>query len=63
MTVPYSFAPLHRNRQSAPSIATLAFHYYREGKSTEARDFHPEYLRLLQAGTGAKGKDGRKCWK
>lgn len=56
MTVPYSFAPLNRNRQSAASIATLGYRYYKEGKITKAGDFHPEYLRLSQAERERKEK-------
>lgn len=54
--VPYSFAPLHRNRQSAAAVAALAFEYYKEGKITKASEFHPEYLRLSQAERERKEK-------
>ena len=56
LKVPFSFAPLHRNRQSAAAIAALAYLYYKEGKITQAADFHPEYLRLSQAERERKEK-------
>ena len=49
LTVPYSFAPAHMNRQRAASFATLAFSYLREGRCVAAKDHAPEYLRLSQA--------------
>lgn len=49
LTVPYSFAPAHMNRQRAASVATLAAKYYRQGKVRTAAGYTPEYLRLSQA--------------
>lgn len=49
MTVPYSFAPAHMNRQRAAAFATLAFQYLKEGKIVSAGEHAPEYLRLSQA--------------
>lgn len=49
MEVPYSFAPAHRNRQSAASVAVLAQDYYRQGKTQSATEHAPDYLRLSQA--------------
>ncbi len=49
LKVPYHFAPAHRNRQSAASIATLAQNYYLEGKVQNAREHQPDYLRMSQA--------------
>lgn len=49
LTVPYSFAPAHMNRQRAAAFAMLAFTYMKEGKVVAARDHAPEYLRLSQA--------------
>lgn len=49
LTVPYSFAPAHMNRQRAAAFAMLAFQYFKEGKIVAARDHAPEYLRLSQA--------------
>lgn len=47
--VPFSFAPAHMNRQKASSVAALAEIYFAEGKTVNARDHQPEYLRLSQA--------------
>lgn len=49
LTVPYSFAPAHMNRQRAAAFAMLAFQYFKEGKIVAAKDHAPEYLRLSQA--------------
>jgi tRNA threonylcarbamoyladenosine biosynthesis protein TsaB len=52
MTVPYSFAPTHLDRQRAAAVAALAWSYYQEeGQAcmVSADDFRPEYLRLAQA--------------
>ncbi len=47
--VPYSFAPPHRNRQSAASVAWLGQQYAREGKFETADEHAPDYLRMPQA--------------
>lgn len=49
LTVQYSFAPAHMNRQRASAFAMLAFQYFKEGKIVAAKDHAPEYLRLSQA--------------
>lgn len=49
MRVPYSFAPPHMSRQRAGAVAALGMIYYREGKTENARDHRPEYLRMSQA--------------
>lgn len=49
LTVPYSFAPAHMNRQRAAAFAMLAFTYLKEGKTVAAKEHAPEYLRLSQA--------------
>lgn len=49
LTVPYSFAPAHMNRQRAAAVAALAAKYYRQGKVRAAAEYAPEYLRLSQA--------------
>lgn len=49
MQVPFSFAPAHRNRQSAASIAALGMQYAMEGKIVTAMEHGPEYLRMSQA--------------
>ncbi|MGN1146895.1 MAG: tRNA (adenosine(37)-N6)-threonylcarbamoyltransferase complex dimerization subunit type 1 TsaB [Lachnospiraceae bacterium] len=49
LQVPYSFAPAHCNRQRAAAVAALAKCYYEEGRTVNAKDHQPEYLRLSQA--------------
>lgn len=49
VTVPYSFAPAHMNRQRAAAVAALAAVYYGEGRIQTAAEHEPEYLRLSQA--------------
>lgn len=46
--VPYSFAPIHLNRQRASAIGALALSYGEE-KMVTAADHEPVYLRLSQA--------------
>ena len=47
--VPYRFAPAHKAYQSAASIATLGAIYYQKGKTVNADDHAPTYLRKSQA--------------
>jgi len=47
--VPFSFAPAGFNRQRAAAVGALAFRYIREGKTENAGEHQPEYLRLSQA--------------
>ncbi len=49
LTVPFSFAPVHANKQRAGAVAALGSVYYREGKTESADAHRPEYLRLSQA--------------
>ena len=49
MTVPYSFAPAHVNKQRAAAVAALAEIYYRQGKTETAMEHVPDYLRVSQA--------------
>lgn len=49
LTVPYSFAPAHMNRQRAAAVAALAAKYYEQGRVRTAAEYTPEYLRLSQA--------------
>ena len=49
VSVPYTFAPMHRSVQSAASLGYLACTYLREGKTVTATELVPEYLRLSQA--------------
>ena len=49
ITVPYQFAPLHMDRQSAAAVAALGAIYLSEGKAEDAREHKPIYLRKSQA--------------
>ncbi len=49
ISVEYSFAPAHVNKQRAGAIGVRAFEYYKEGRAVDAAEFEPEYLRLSQA--------------
>ena len=49
MTVPYSFAPAHVNKQRAAAVAALGAIYYRQGKTETAMEHVPDYLRVSQA--------------
>lgn len=49
MQVPYSFAPAHKNRQSAAALGVLAAIYYKAGRVETAAEHAPDYLRLSQA--------------
>jgi len=49
MNVKYSFAPAHLSSQRAASVAVLGKVLYEEGKSMNAREILPEYLRPTQA--------------
>ena len=49
LTVDYTFAPAHMNRQRAAAVGALGMKYYAEGKVESAREHQPDYLRLSQA--------------
>ena len=49
LTIPFSFAPAHVNRQRAAAVAALAEVYYKEGKIQTAEEHEPKYLRKSQA--------------
>ena len=49
LTVPFSFAPAHMNRQRAASVAVLGMKLIKEGKAETAAEHRPDYLRLSQA--------------
>lgn len=57
LCVPYTFAPSHRNRQSAASVGTLAIQYYKEGHFESAGEHKPDYLRVSQAERERAEKD------
>jgi tRNA threonylcarbamoyladenosine biosynthesis protein TsaB len=48
-TVPYSFAPIHLNRQRAGAIGALGITYYKQNRIESAAAHEPVYLRLSQA--------------
>ncbi|MDF2511868.1 MAG: tsaB [Herbinix sp.] len=48
-TVPYSFAPIHLNRQRAGAIGALGITYYKQNWIESAAAHEPVYLRLSQA--------------
>ena len=66
LTVPFSKAPAHLNRQRASSLAALASVYVSlkseaeqlDGKLTDADNLAPEYLRLSQAEREKKEREG-----
>ena len=49
LTVSYSFAPAHLNKQRAGAVAALGLRYMAEGRFETAEAHKPEYLRLSQA--------------
>lgn len=59
VTVPYTFAPAHMNRQRAAAVAALGAKYYSQGKVQTAADHVPQYLRLSQAERERQEQEGR----
>jgi len=49
LKVAYSLAPAGNNRQRAASVAGLGAVYYAQGKTVDAAEHQPEYLRKSQA--------------
>lgn len=49
LSVPYTFAPAHLNKQRAGAVAALGLRYMEEGHFETAEEHKPEYLRLSQA--------------
>ena len=49
LTVPFSFAPAHVNKQRAGAVAALGAVYYAEGRAQTAAEHVPDYLRVSQA--------------
>ncbi len=49
VSVPYTFAPAHANKQRAGAVAALGIELAREGKIVSAEAHKPDYLRLSQA--------------
>lgn len=56
---PYTFAPQHRNRQSAAALGALAVEYYRQGKTESAAEHEPDYLRVSQAERERMEREGQ----
>lgn len=54
--VPFSFAPLHVNKQRAGALAARAVELYKEGVMQTAAEHEPDYLRLSQAERELKEK-------
>ena len=54
LTVPFSVASVSQDRQTAAALCAVAAQYMREGKTTDADSFAPEYLRPSQAERTAK---------
>ena len=55
-TVPYSFAPMHVNKQRAGALAARAIELYKAGVVQTAEEHEPDYLRLSQAERELKEK-------
>ncbi len=49
LRVPHEYVPSHVLRQKAGSLGSLALRYLRDGKTVEASEFVPDYLRKSQA--------------
>ncbi len=49
VTVPYRIAPIHMMKQRAGALGFLALQYLEEGKTVDAMEYVPEYLRQSQA--------------
>ena len=61
MTVPYSFAPAHVNKQRAAAVAALGEIYYRQGKTETAMEHVPDYLRVSQAERARAEREAAKA--
>ncbi|MDO4345021.1 MAG: tRNA (adenosine(37)-N6)-threonylcarbamoyltransferase complex dimerization subunit type 1 TsaB [Eubacteriales bacterium] len=49
LKVPRIYAPAHKNRQQAGSVAALGLVYAKQGRLETAAEHQPDYLRLSQA--------------
>lgn len=49
LTVPFSFAPAHVNKQRAAAVGALGMLYYKQGNYVTADAHQPQYLRKTQA--------------
>jgi tRNA threonylcarbamoyl adenosine modification protein YeaZ len=59
--VPYSFAPLHMNRQRAAAVAALGMQYFARGEVETAEEHAPDYLRLSQAEREQKEREQKEA--
>lgn len=57
LSVPFTFAPAHCNRQRASGVAALGEILFARGEAETAADHKPEYLRLSQAERERKEKE------
>ena len=57
LTVAYTYAPAHMNRQRAGAVAVLGGKYFSEGHYETAAEHEPNYLRQSQAEREAKEKN------
>lgn len=49
LSVPFSFAPPHMNRQRGAAVGALGIQYFKAGKIETAMEHEPDYLRVSQA--------------
>ncbi len=56
---PYTYAPAHRNRQSAAALGALAVEYFKQGKVETAAEHEPDYLRVSQAERERMEREGK----
>lgn len=54
---PFSYAPAGNNRQRAASVAALGAVYYAQGRTVDAAQHQPEYLRKSQAEREAEERE------
>ena len=57
LTVGYTYAPAHMNRQRAGAVAVLGKQYFTKGQYETAAEHEPNYLRQSQAEREAKEKN------
>ena len=57
LTVGYTYAPAHMNRQRAGAVAVLGQQYFTKGQYETAAEHEPNYLRQSQAEREAKEKN------
>lgn len=60
LTVPYTFAPAHVNRQRAAAVAALGELYLEKGWTESAEEHSPDYFRMSQAERERKEKEAHE---